>query len=104
MPANAPTPKTTACTASRTPLPVSSTTTRTADVTQAAKRGPRTSICRDGAVITEDLRTADRARRDGRGTDLAGRTEAAAHAAQIHRAARGQQDAHGARVTDHGAS
>src|SRR5918998_4306904 len=57
---------TSAWAASRPALPVSRTTASTADVTQAAKRGARTSICRDGAVITRDLRTADGARRDGR--------------------------------------
>ena len=49
----------------------------------------------------DDLRTAVRARLDGRNSPSGGRTEAAADAAQVHCAARRQQGAHAARVADH---
>ena len=50
-PANAPTANTTAWTATSTPLPVSRATARTTVVTQAPKRGPRTSIRRAGSTV-----------------------------------------------------
>src|SRR3954468_5239560 len=70
-PATAPTAKTAAWTATSTPLPVSRATARTTAVTQAANRGPRTSIRRVGAVI---WKRGTFGRRAGRvwpvGTDL----------------------------------
>lgn len=61
-PVAAPAAKTTACSASRIPAATSenvdttSTATRTAVVTQAANRGPRTSTCSSSSVV--DMRSA----------------------------------------------
>src|SRR4051812_45041171 len=95
--------KTTAWTATSVPLFRTRATARTTAVTHAAKRGPRTSTSRGAAELMEKktLRTAGRARLDERGPSSGSRTQAAADAAQVHCAARGQQDAHGARVADH---
>ena len=69
-------------------------------VTQAAKRGPRTSTRRraEQSCAGRAFRTAVRARRAVRQPSSGGRTEAAADAAQVDCASRGQQGAHGARV------
>ena len=75
----APTAKTTAWAATSQPLPVSRATARTTVVTHAPNRGPRTSTSAGRArqrtrgvraLMEGDLRTADRARLDGRGADL----------------------------------
>src|SRR3954451_22220336 len=55
MPAKAPAAKTTACAASSTPLLVSRTTASTTLVTDAAKRGPRTSTKRWGELMEGPL-------------------------------------------------
>ena len=84
--------------------PVSRATASTTVVTQAPKRGPRTSITAGHVQVIMGWRPPDGGSGHvwtSRGSPSGGRTEAAADAAQVDCAARGQQGAHEARVTDH---
>ena len=97
-PAKAPTAKTTACDGdAATPLPSSRARASTALVTQAANRGPRTSTRTRRCTFSWRERPSDGGQgASGRsGPASEGRTEAAADAAQVDCAARGQQGAHG---------